>query len=47
VKNASQALNWTYKLLFFDVERLISMVERSTSEECKVSVKLDLSSALL
>jgi hypothetical protein len=47
VKNASQASNWTYKLLFFDVERLISMVERSTSEECKVSVKLDLSSALL
>jgi hypothetical protein len=46
VKNASQASNWTFKLLFFDVERLISMVERSTSDECKVSAKFYLESAL-
>jgi hypothetical protein len=46
VKNASQASNWTFKALFFDVERLISMEERSISEECKLSIKLDLESAL-
>jgi hypothetical protein len=33
VKIAGQASNSTLKALFFDVQRLISMVERSISED--------------
>jgi hypothetical protein len=46
VKIEGQASNSTLKALFFDVKRLILMVERLISEDCRSSVKFYLESAL-
>jgi hypothetical protein len=46
VKVAQSPSKQTLKALFFDVERLNSMVERSNSEGCAITVKTVLESAL-
>jgi hypothetical protein len=46
VKIAGKASNSTSKALFFDVQRLITMRERSISEDWRSSIKFYLESAL-